>query len=167
MKGTISSKEVLNRYNIKYIANYILRRKLSFMGITIRMKKDRLPASLLFVFYYTKRPVCRPNDSVRYSFVSDIKKIIPFVDNQDSFNTWVHVAYNELIWSQFVNNLGEEDFELNFNNQKKILTILLQNLIRLKNHITRPRQFHLKKFTLNTRIFLKFSKFHLQIYLEK
>ena len=63
------------------------------------MKEDRVPARLLSVFYYIKIPVGRPNNSVRRSFVSCIKKIIPFVDDQSSSNTWGYITHDEIIWS--------------------------------------------------------------------
>ena len=79
MDKTITNKAVVERVYIKFRSNYIRRRILSFIGGIIGMKEDRVTARLISTFYYTKRPVGRPNNSVRHLFVSDIKKIIPFI----------------------------------------------------------------------------------------
>ena len=51
------------------------------------------------------RPQGRPNNTIRHSFLNDISKIIPNVDQFVSFNTWAHVAHNLIHWSLLVNNL--------------------------------------------------------------
>ena len=80
------------------------------------MEKDRVAARFLSALIYKKRPVGRTNYTTRHSYISDIKKIVPFIDESGSFNTWAHIANEELIWSQLVNNLGNKDFEFDFSN---------------------------------------------------
>ena len=70
---------------------------LSFVGRIIRLKEDRVTARLTSTFNYTKRPVEKPNNSVRHYLVSDNKKMFSFVDNQGSFSTWAYIMYDELI----------------------------------------------------------------------
>ena len=45
--------------------------------------------------------------------------MISVIDDQGSLNTWGHIAYDELIWSQLVNNLDNKDFENDFTQKKK------------------------------------------------
>ena len=52
-----------------------------------------------------KRPLCRPNITVRHSLISDIEKMISNVDPTCSFNSWAHVAFDETRWAELVNNL--------------------------------------------------------------
>ena len=125
MEEKITNRAVLEGFGIKFVSNYITRRRLSLIGGIIRMNEDRVPARLITAFYYTKRPVGKPNNSVWYSFISDIKKIIPFIDDQGSLNTLGRIAYDELIWSQLVNNLDDKDFEYDFT-QKTSIIIQLQ-----------------------------------------
>ena len=72
MEEKITHKEVLERFDINFVSNCITRSRLSVIGGIIRMKEDRVPARLITTFYYTKRPVGRPKNSVRHSFISDI-----------------------------------------------------------------------------------------------
>ena len=60
-------------------------------------------------FGQKKRPLGRPNTTLRHSILNNIKKIIPTVDKDGSFNTWAHIANNEIIWSLLINNLGKDD----------------------------------------------------------
>ena len=46
--------------------------------------------------------------------------MISVIDDQGSLNTWGHIAYDELIWSQLVNNLDNKDFENDFTQKKKL-----------------------------------------------
>ena len=51
--------------------------------------------------------------------------MISVIDDQGSLNTWGRIAYDELIWSQLVNNLDDKDFEYDFT-QKTSIIIQLQ-----------------------------------------
>ena len=71
----IKNKQVLEKNcDINYIACYISKRRLTFIGRIIRIKNDRVPARLISAFIYEKRPVGRPNFSTRHLYISDIKK---------------------------------------------------------------------------------------------
>ena len=48
---------------------------------------------------------------IRHSFLNDVSKIIPNVDQFGSFNTWAHVAHNLIHWSFLVNNLHKFETE--------------------------------------------------------
>lgn len=69
---TITNKKVLERFNIKFLSNYLTRRRLIFVGEIIRIKKDRVPARLSSIFYYSAGPIGRPNSLIRHSFISVI-----------------------------------------------------------------------------------------------
>ena len=69
------------------------------------MKCKCVPARLISAFQMEKRPLGRPNITVRYSFISDIGKIISNVDPAGSFNSWVRVAFDESRWTELGNNL--------------------------------------------------------------
>ena len=75
------------------------------------MEKDRVAARFLSALIYKKRPVGRTNYTTRHSYISEIKKIVPFIDESGSFNTWAHIANEELIWLQLVSNIGNNVFE--------------------------------------------------------
>ena len=69
------------------------------------MPCKKIPARLILAFMKNTRPQGRPNNTIRHSFLNDISKIIPIVDQFGSFNTWAHVAHNLTHWSFLVNNL--------------------------------------------------------------
>ena len=52
-----------------------------------------------------KRPLDRPNITVRHSFISDIGKIISNVDPAGNFNSWAHVVFDKSRWTELVNTL--------------------------------------------------------------
>ena len=54
MDEKITNKEVLKRFDIKFLSINITRRKLILIVGIIRMKEDRAPARLISAFYYTK-----------------------------------------------------------------------------------------------------------------
>ena len=58
------------------------------------------------------RPRGRPNNTIRHSFLNDISKVIPNVDQSGSFHTGAHVAHNLINWSSLVNNLHKYEPEL-------------------------------------------------------
>ena len=91
--------------NIETIENIISKRRLIFIGKIIRMKCKCVPARLIFAFQMEKRPLGRPNITVRYSFISDIGKIMSTIDPAGSFNSWDHVAFDESRWIELVINL--------------------------------------------------------------
>ena len=91
--------------NIDTLENIISKRRLIFIGKIIRMKCNSVPARLISAFQMEKRPLGRPNITVRYSFISDIGKIISNVDPAGSFNNWVRVAFDESRWTELGNNL--------------------------------------------------------------
>ena len=39
----------------------------------------------------------------------DIRKVVPEVDDVDSFKTWVHITNDELILSTLINNIDRDD----------------------------------------------------------
>ena len=116
---------------------------MSFVGRIIRIKKYIVPARLISTFYYNKRHVGRPNNSVRNSFVSDFKSIIPAVNNQGFFSTWAYIARHEIIRNQLVNNVENDKFEFDYNQQKNLI-LRYQNRVFLMNHIPRHRKVLLK-----------------------
>ena len=72
-----------------------------------------------------KRPLVRPNITVRYSYISDIGKNISNVDPAGSFNSWTHVAFDESRRTELVNNLEStqadwDDFDWKDNEPEKI-----------------------------------------------
>ena len=50
---------------------------------------------LISTFQTNKRPLGRPNITVRHSFINDIEKIISKVDPAGTFNSWTHIAFDE------------------------------------------------------------------------
>ena len=54
MDEKITNKEVLERFDIKFLSIYITRRRLILIVGIIRMIEDRAPARLISAFYYTK-----------------------------------------------------------------------------------------------------------------
>ena len=73
------------------------------------MPYNNLPARLISAFCKRKRPRGRPNFTVRNSFINDIKKIIPSVEDNGSCSLWAHIANNKLFWSTLINNIGRKD----------------------------------------------------------
>ena len=63
-----------NFNNIGTIANIIFKRRLIFTGEIIRMPCKGVPARVISAFQIEKRPLGRPNITVRHSFISDIEK---------------------------------------------------------------------------------------------
>ena len=98
---------LVNKYfnNIRTIESQIMKRRLIFRGKNIRLPSFKIPSRLISVFYSIKRPLGRPNYTVKYSILIDIKKIIPEVDKSSSFHTWAHITNYEPIWSILVNNI--------------------------------------------------------------
>ena len=92
-------------HNIDSIENQVSKRRLHFLGKVIRMPCKKIPARLISAFMKNSRPQGRPNNTIRHSFLNDISKIIPNIDQFGSFNTWTHVAHNIIHWSFLVNNL--------------------------------------------------------------
>ena len=58
-----------------------------------------------FYFPNGKRPLGRPNITVRHSFISDIGKIISNVDPAGSFKSWTYIVFDESRRTELVNNL--------------------------------------------------------------
>ena len=58
-----------------------------------------------FCFPIEKRPLGRPNITIRHSFISHIGTISSNVDLAGSFNSWAHVAFDESRWTELVNSL--------------------------------------------------------------
>jgi len=52
-----------------------------------------------------KRPLGRPNITVRHFLINDMEKNISNVDPVGCFNTWAHIAFDESRWTELVNNL--------------------------------------------------------------
>ena len=65
-----------------------------------------------FCFPIEKRPLGRPNITIRHSFISDIGKISSNVDLAGSFNSWAHVAFDESRWTELVNYLDGNILQL-------------------------------------------------------
>ena len=57
------------------------------------------------------KPLGRPSITVRHSFISDIGKIISNVDSAGSFNSWAHIAFDESIWTDLVQDLESKQAE--------------------------------------------------------
>ena len=51
----------------------------------------------------------RPNTTVRYYILDEIRKIDPTVDTYGSFKIWAYITNNELLWAILVNNLGRNN----------------------------------------------------------
>ena len=64
-----------------------------------------VPARLISAFQTKKRPLGRPNITVRHSFINDIEKNISNVDPAGTFNSWAHIAFDEKRWTELVENL--------------------------------------------------------------
>ena len=64
-----------------------------------------VPARLISAFQTNKRPLGRPNITVRHSFIHDIEKIISNVDPAGTFNSWTHIAFDEKRWTDLVKKL--------------------------------------------------------------
>ena len=60
-------------------------------------------------FCKKKRPPGRKNYTVINPLMNDIRKIISSVKYDGSFNSWAHIANNDLVWSIFINNIGQND----------------------------------------------------------
>ena len=60
--------------NIDTIENIISKRRLVFIGKVIYIPCKCVPTRLISAFQTNKRPLGRPNITVRYSFMNDIKK---------------------------------------------------------------------------------------------
>ena len=43
--------------------------------------------------------------------LKDIEKIIPEVDNSESFSSWDYLAHDKLVWSILINNIGSNNFK--------------------------------------------------------
>ena len=54
MVEKITNKEVLERFDIKFVSNYITRIRLSLTGGIIKMKEDKVPARLITAFIILK-----------------------------------------------------------------------------------------------------------------
>ena len=94
-------------YNINTVEIQIAKRRLTFIGRVVRMNKNKVPGRLIFAWISgKKRPIGRPNQSLRISLLNDIKKIIPTVDNLGSFHTWANFAFCDLTWSMLIHRLG-------------------------------------------------------------
>ena len=71
----IKNSQVRERFkNIDTIENIISKRRLIFIGKVIRMPCKCVPARLISAFQTNKRPLSRPNITVRHSFINDIEK---------------------------------------------------------------------------------------------
>lgn len=64
---------------------------------------------LIYDFRKKKRPPGRSNYTVRNSLINYIRKIIPSVKDDESFNSWANIANNELVWSILINNIDQHD----------------------------------------------------------
>ena len=53
----------------------------------IDLRSLKIPSRLISTYCSSKRPVGRPNYTVRHSMLNHIKKIIPKVDKSGSFYT--------------------------------------------------------------------------------
>ena len=98
-----------NFNNIRNIDSLIAKRRLLFLGKIIRLPRTKIPSRLISAFCPNKRPIGRPNYTIRHSMLNSVKKIIPTADKYGSFHTWAHIANNELVWSILVNNIGLDD----------------------------------------------------------
>ena len=98
-----------NFNNIKNIECLIAKRRLIALGKIIRLSSSKIPSRLISVFYPNTRPQGRPNFTIRYSMLDDIKKTIPTIDKGESFYIWAHIVNNELIWSILINNIDIDD----------------------------------------------------------
>ena len=67
---------------------------MTFLGKIIQMPNNKIPARLLSAVYQGKRPLGRPNTTTRRSMLKDIGKIIPEVDNEESFSSWTYIAHD-------------------------------------------------------------------------
>ena len=94
-------------YNINTVEIQMAKRRLAFIGRVVRMDKNKVPGRLISAWIgEKKRPIGRPNQSLRISLLNDIKKIIPTVDNFGSFHTWANFAFCDLTWSMLIYRLG-------------------------------------------------------------
>ena len=91
--------------NIDTIENIISKRRIIFIGKIIRMPCKYISARFISVFQRNKRPIGRPNITVRHSFINDIEKIVSNVDPSGTFNSWAHIAFDEKRWTNLFKNL--------------------------------------------------------------
>ena len=87
------------------IENQVSKRRLHFLGKVIRMPCEKIPARPISAFMKNTRTQGKPNNTIRHSFLNDISKIIPNVDQFGSFNTLAHIAHDLIHWFILVNNL--------------------------------------------------------------
>ena len=91
--------------NIDTIENIISKRRIIFIEKIIRMPCKYISARFISVFQRNKRPIGRPNITVRHSFINDIEKIVSNVDPSGTFNSWAHIAFDEKRWTNLFKNL--------------------------------------------------------------
>ena len=64
-----------------------------------------VPVRLISTFRTNKRPLGRPNITVRHWFINNIENIISNVDSAGTFNSWAHIAFDEKRLTELVENL--------------------------------------------------------------
>ena len=88
MENKISNLLILKYFNnSRTIESQIVKRWLTFVGEIMRLPSLKIPSRLISTYCSSKRPVGRPNYTVRHSMLNHIKKIIPKVDKSGSFHT--------------------------------------------------------------------------------
>ena len=95
--------KILNKYirtsfnNIRKAESLITKRRLLFIGKVIRILFKKISTRLISAFLYKKIPRRKPNNTIRYSILDDIKKNIPSVDKYGDIKNWAYIANNELL----------------------------------------------------------------------
>ena len=132
MEEKITNVSVRKNFNnIRNIDSLIAKRRFLFLGKIMRLPTTKIPSRLISTFFPNKRPLGRPNYTIRHSMLNDIKKIIHTVDKYGSFHTQAHIAHNELVWSILVNNIGLDDPQPCNKNRLPHLNHLLSNHLLL------------------------------------
>ena len=62
-------------------------------------------------FCKNKRLPGRQNYRINNPLITDIRKIIPSVKVDGYFNSWACIANDELVWSIWINNVGQNDHQ--------------------------------------------------------
>ena len=79
--------KILNKYvrtsfnNIRKAKLLITKKRLLFIGRIIRILFKKISTRLISAFLYKKIPRRRPNNTIRYSILDDIKKIFLALTN--------------------------------------------------------------------------------------
>ena len=102
----ITNNQIRKKFhNIDSIENQVSKRRLHFLCKVVRFPCKKIPSRLISAINKNIRPQGRPNNTISHSFLNDVSKIIPNIDQFGSFSTWAHVAHDIIHLPFLVNNL--------------------------------------------------------------